>query len=63
MTFYERILLEIRERIHIYAENICAGRLELVEYKSMTGRMNGLKEAENIILKAYKDCFEKSFQE
>lgn len=63
MTFYERILLEMRERIALYSNTVCGGGLTHDEYRTATGAIKGIKECENLVLKAYKDCFENTIKD
>lgn len=57
-SFYERVLLSIRERETFYQDRILTGNLTFDEYKSMTGRLLGLQESEEAVKDAYKFMFE-----
>ena len=59
IKFAEGLLLRIRERQKIVAERVLSGSLATYEeYKGLTGKLNGLKEAEAQMLEQYKTMFE-----
>lgn len=63
ISFYERILLEIRKRREHINDTVMSGNLLHEEYKSFTGRFNGLEEAEDAVKSAYKALFENKEKE
>jgi hypothetical protein len=57
-SFYERVLLEVRERQNSYQERIMTGSLSPDEYKMMAGKFLGLRESEDAVKEAYRSLFE-----
>jgi phage portal protein BeeE len=58
MSFYERLLLSLRERQDAYAKVIVAGKLNSEEYKEMAGKFQGLREAEEEVKSLYVRMYE-----
>jgi len=57
--FHENLLDALRKSMQAYSERILSGSFSTFEeYKSCAGRLHGLKEAEHIIQKTYKDMYE-----
>ncbi len=60
MGFYERLLLFIREKKASYHSMVMSGNLPFDEYKSITGIVKGLSEAEECAKRAYVKSYEDS---
>ena len=55
----ESLLLKIQERKGVCEDRLLAGAfLDFTEYKSCVGKLQGLKETEEIIKRVYKDMLE-----
>jgi len=59
IKFYEQLLSDIRDRRSIISGRLLAGNFDTFEeYKKVSGKFNGLEEAEQIIKNLYKDMFD-----
>jgi hypothetical protein len=59
IKFCENLLSKIRERQGVCADRLLVGSFnDFVEYKNCTGKLQGLKEAEDIVKRIYKDMFD-----
>lgn len=53
--FYEKLLLEIRERRSEFSERLLKGSFSsLEEYKFIVGKFQGLREAEELLVDLFK---------
>jgi len=59
VKFCEVLFARIRERQGVYSERILSGNLHNFEdFRKAVGHLHGLKEAEEIVKKLYKDMFD-----
>lgn len=63
LSFYEQLILSLRERQNFYQDKILTGNLSFDEYKSMTGKLVGLQESEEVVMNTYKSLFENVIKE
>lgn len=59
LKYVENLLVKIRERQTVVAERLTSGAFkEFCEYKETVGFLNGLKESEELAMKAYASLVE-----
>jgi len=59
IKFIENLLLRIRERQKVCSDRLLSGSCQTFEeYRGSIGKLQGLKEAEEVIRKLYKETYE-----
>jgi hypothetical protein len=62
-SFYELLLIKLREAQDTYNKRILSGKLIPEEYKELCGIVEGLKQAEKSVKNCYKSLYENTFKE
>ena len=58
VSFYEKLLMRLRERQDAYMSVVMGGKLTPEEYKEMTGKFQGLRESEDEVKNLYLRMYE-----